>query len=238
MGEQEHPAVPEPAPAPPPGTTSPITAPATAGPGPRRGRAVRRALTSRAAGWVVAAVLAGAVTALSVVLATGATSPSVVAVRGPFRAMGPVLFGPGGVPFVPPGAVRRGVVAPVPPGAGWVEVGPAGRMQVSVGPGGEVIQRVAPFPLLPGLPPGVKFTGQFRTPFGQVAAGTVGTVSPPGFTITMGGQTVTVVEQPSTVYRKAGSPAAASAVTRGARVAVLGTQSGSKITAIVVAVLP
>lgn len=237
MGEQEHPAGPEPAPAPPPGTTSPNTAPPAAGPGPRRGQAVRRALTSRAAGWVVAAVLAGAVTALSVVLATGATSPSVVAVRGPFRAMGPVLLGPGEVP-APPGAVRQGLVVPGPPGASWVEVRPGGRMQVSVGPGGEVVQRVVPFPLAPGLPPGAKFTGQFMTPFGQVVAGTVGTVSPPGFTITAGGRTVTVVEQSSTVYRKAGSPAASSAVTRGARVAVLGTQSGSKITATVVAVLP
>jgi hypothetical protein len=48
---------------------------------------------------------------------------------------------------------------------------------------------------------------------------------------------VTVDEQSSTVYRKAGNPVSASAVTSGSRVAVLGTQNGSKISAIVVAVL-
>jgi hypothetical protein len=260
VDEQEHSAGPEPAEgtspgaAPAPGATSPVTAP-VAGQQHRRGENVRRALTSRAAGWVVAAVLAGAVVALSIV---EATAPSPVAVQVPFGAAGRVFIGPGG-----PGSVHMRVVGP--PGPGWQVVGPpggpgwevvgppaswvvpagppgqfragavpVGGMMVSVGPGGKTVSLITPF----GFPPG-KFVGRFMSPFGQVVAGTVGSVSSSGFTITGGGgQTVTVTEQSSTVYRKAGSPATASAVTRGVRVAVLGSQSGSKITAIVVAVLP
>src|SRR6266516_3487873 len=75
VGEQEHPAGAE---APGPSAseaTPPATEPATPRPGRRRrGEGTRKALTSREAGWVVAAILAGAVVALSVVLATASST--------------------------------------------------------------------------------------------------------------------------------------------------------------------
>jgi hypothetical protein len=228
----------QPAESPAPGGTSPITMPAAGRPQQRpRGAAVRRALTSRGAGWVVAAVLAGAVVALSVVLAT---SPSGVAVQVPFRAVGRVSIGPGGVPafYGAPGIIRLHGGA-VRVGSNWVQViGPAQVQKVGPGgaqvvvPGGAVSWRV----VRPGGPPG-PFAGRLPSPFGPVVFGTVGTVSSSSFTITRPGQPVTVDEQSSTVYRKAGNTVSASAVISGARVAVLGTQNGSKISAIVVAVL-
>ena len=127
------------------------------------------------------------------------------------------------------------VVGPVHirPGGVQVGFGPGG-VQVSVGPGWASIRRAVPFGIVSG-----PSAGQFTSPFGRVVVGTVGSVSSSSFTITMGaGQTVTVDEQSSTAYRKAGSPVAASAVTRGARVAVLGSPGGSQLPAIVVAVLP
>jgi hypothetical protein len=244
VDEQEHSAGPEPSQAPASGATSPPTMPAAGQPGRSRGQAVGKALTSRAAGWVVAAVLLGAVVALSVVQAT-APAPSVVAVLGPLHTMGSVMFGPG----EPPGQVQRRIVGPVPTGPGWMAVTgpggaswvavPPGQIRMSIRPGGKIVSEVVPFGIPAGkvLGPG-KFTGQFMSPFGQVVAGVVGSVSSSSFTVTVGVKTVTVAEQSSTVYRKAGNLATASAVTRGARVAVLGSQAGSKITAIVVAVLP
>ena len=232
MGEQEHPVGQEPSGPQEPSTTSPITTPAAGQPERhRRGAAARKALTSRAAGWVVATALAGAVVALSVVLATG-SSPSVVAVRAPFGAMGPVVVGPGG----PARQIhaRMGVIQAVP--GGLRVVTPA----KVFGPGG--VQVAAPgwswaISVPPGFGPGPG-AGRIMSPFGSVAAGTVGSVSSSSFTLTgPGGQTVTVAEQSSTAYRKAGSPVAASAVTRGARVAVLGSLTGSKMSALVVAVL-
>jgi hypothetical protein len=194
-----------------------------------RGAAMRKALTSRGAGWVVAAVLAGAVVALSVVLAT---SPSAVAVEVPLRAVGPVSIGPGGVPafYGAPGSIRmhRWNIISIAPG----QVQMAGPGAQVVAPNGAVSWRV----VRPGGPPG-PFAGRLPSPFGPVVVGTVGSVSSSSFTVTGPGQPVTVDEQSSTVYRKAGNPASASAVTSGARVAVLGTQNGSKISAIVVAVL-
>jgi hypothetical protein len=194
-----------------------------------RGAAVRRALTSRGAGWVVAAALAGAVVALSVVLAT---SPSGVAVRVPLRAVGPVSIGPGGVPafYGAPRNMRM---------HGWniISIAP-GQVQMA-GPGAQVVApngAVSWRVVSPGVSPG-PFAGRLPSPFGPVVFGTVGTVSSSSFTITSPGQPVTVDEQSSTVYRKAGNPVSASAVTSGSRVAVLGTQNGSKISAIVVAVL-
>jgi hypothetical protein len=91
----------------------------------------------------------------------------------------------------------------------------------------------------PGLPQ-VAAGARIMSPFGQVVAGTVGSVSGSTFTVTgpPGGQTFTVREQSSTAYRKSGSPAAASAVTKGAHVAVLGSLTGTTMTATVVAVLP
>lgn len=86
---------------------------------------------------------------------------------------------------------------------------------------------------------GGPFSRVLAGPVGQVAAGTVSSVSASGFTLTTGaGQHITVTEKPSTSYRKAGSPATASAVTRGAAVAVLGSLNGLNMTATVVAVQP
>jgi hypothetical protein len=97
-----------------------------------------------------------------------------------------------------------------------------------------VARRVVP--LLPGAgQPG----GEFLVPFGLVVTGTVGSVSSSSFTIsTPGGKALTIDEQSATVYRSAGRPAASSIVKHGARVAVLGSASGSKISATEVVVLP
>ncbi len=90
MDEQEHSAGPEPQS---PSVTSPGEAPAAGQPErPRRGETIRKALISRGAGWVVAAALAGAVVALSVVLATA--SPTTVVL--PVGAARPALLGPAG----------------------------------------------------------------------------------------------------------------------------------------------
>lgn len=234
MDEQEHPAGQEPSGPQEPSTTSPITTPAAGRPERhRRGAAARKALTSRAAGWVVATALAGAVVALSVVLATG-SSPSVVAVRGPFPGMGSVVIGPGGLPpFGSPRQVRvhMGVVQT---GPGGVRVVLPAKVAVPF-PGGVTV--VGPdLSWASGPGPGA---GRVMSPFGTVIAGTVGSVSSSSFTVTVGGgQTVIVTGQSSTAYRKAGNPVSASAVTRGARVAVLGSLTGSKMSALVVAVLP
>lgn len=97
-----------------PGATAPITLPAAAAPG-RRLNNFRNGLTSRAAGWVVAAVLAGAVIALSV---TGTWAASPVGVR--IAAAGPIQFAPVagvGLPdVVLPGVVLPGVGPPGPLG--------------------------------------------------------------------------------------------------------------------------
>lgn len=53
--------------------------------GPGRAGRVRGVLTSRAAGWVVAAVLAGAVVALSITMATIGSNPVRFAVGGRWR---------------------------------------------------------------------------------------------------------------------------------------------------------
>jgi hypothetical protein len=194
----------------PPGAAPPEsgTAPPGSG-GPSAYGGARRAgsvLTSRAAGWLAAAALAGALVAVSV---TGLTTPSVTGLVAPSAAR--IAVG------VPPGAFR----------------------QVRVVPAGGLVRFIAPQAAidLPGriIPGGPVLAG----PFGQVAAGTVSSVSASGFTLTTGaGQHVTVTEKPSTTYRKAGGPATASAVTRGAAVAVLGSQHGLNMTATVVAVLP
>jgi hypothetical protein len=189
---------------------------------------------------VAAAVLAGAVVALAVTDATA--QPAFVGMRVPFGAPGaafhvsPAKLPPGAGRVVFSGPGGQFVVGPprqvfqIGPG-GQVQAGPPG--QIQAGPGGPASWRVVPMPG-PRL-----FGAKLMTPFGQVVAGTVSSVSGSGFTVTMmGGQKVTVSEQSSTVYRKAGSPAAANAVTSGARVAVLGTPSGSAISAIDVAVLP
>ena len=71
------------------------------------------------------------------------------------------------------------------------------------------------------------------------ASGTVGSVSTVGFTMsTSAGQKVTVDEASSTTYQKGTSSTSASAVTAGERVLVLGTTSGTTITATQVIVQP
>jgi hypothetical protein len=71
------------------------------------------------------------------------------------------------------------------------------------------------------------------------ASGTVGSVSTPSFTMTTSaGQKVTVDEASSTTYQKGTSPTSASAITTGKPVLVLGTASGTTITATQVIVQP
>ena len=71
------------------------------------------------------------------------------------------------------------------------------------------------------------------------ASGTVGSVSTSGFTITTSaGQLVTVDQSSSTKYQEGSSPTSASAVTPGEPVLVLGTTSGTTITATQVIVQP
>ncbi len=71
------------------------------------------------------------------------------------------------------------------------------------------------------------------------SAGTVGSLSTSGFTMTTSaGQKVTVKEASSTTYEKGSSPASASAITTGEPVLVLGTTSSTTITAAQVTVEP
>jgi hypothetical protein len=122
VDEQEHPAGAEPTGASAPGAIPPVTEPAVARPERRRrGEGARKALSSRGAGWVVAAVLAGAVVALSVVLAT-ASSTSVLQPVGAARSFRFVTAG-GRTMIVPlPPSARVEVPANAPPGASWVQV--------------------------------------------------------------------------------------------------------------------
>jgi hypothetical protein len=224
-----------------PGEQPAQPAPAPAPPARSRGASVRRVVTSRSAGWVVATAMTGAVVALSVVLATspaGVAGP--VAVRLAPGAMRTIHLSPAGVQVVSPckivGPARVQVTVPGMAVSGpvatwvaapqWMTVGPAGRVVVT-SPGGILRAPIA------AIPAGATLT----TPFGETVTGTVASTSKSGFTLTSGSRTVTVTGQPGTFYRKGGSPAAAGAVTRGATVAVLGTQHGSAISAIEVVVL-
>ena len=138
MDEQEHPAEAEPTGASAPDATPPVTEQAIAPPERRRrGEGARKALTSRGAGWVVAAVLAGAAVALSVVLATASSTP-VLQPAGAARSFRFVTAG-GRTMIVsfPPGA-RVQVPANAPLRRSWVEV-PANAQPGSVtivGPAG------------------------------------------------------------------------------------------------------
>lgn len=70
-------------------------------------------------------------------------------------------------------------------------------------------------------------------------AGTVANVVPGTFTVSSrSGQTVTVTEQPSTVYDNGTTAATSSIVVQGARVLVEGSRSGTMVTATRVVVLP
>jgi hypothetical protein len=71
------------------------------------------------------------------------------------------------------------------------------------------------------------------------SSGTVGSLSTSGFILTTSaGQKVTIKEASSTTYQNRTSPASASAITTGESVLVLGTTSGTTITATQVTVQP
>jgi hypothetical protein len=122
VDEQEHPAGAGPTGASAPGATPPVTEPAVARPERRRrGEGTRKALSSRGAGWVVAAVLAGAVVALSVVLAT-ASSTSVLQPAGAARSFRFVTAGGRTMIVSLPPSARVQVPANAPLRTSWVEV--------------------------------------------------------------------------------------------------------------------
>jgi hypothetical protein len=84
--------------------------------------------------------------------------------------------------------------------------------------------------------------GFFNNPFGagaNGASGTVNAVSGSSFTMTTtAGDKLKVDEQSSTTYRSRTGSASASAVSAGERVIVIGSKTGSTITATQVIVLP
>ncbi len=140
--------------------TAPLTMPGGAGQRPGRGAAARRALTSRAAGWVVAAVLAGVVIGLSVSLAR--SSPTVaVAPAGAVRqfTIGPAGLPPGAAVVGPAGGPQHAVaVGPAGLPGGVVVFGPAGKA-VAFGPVGLPARAIVVCPpagrLTQLAPPGV-----------------------------------------------------------------------------------
>jgi hypothetical protein len=90
-----------------------------------------------------------------------------------------------------------------------------------------------------GLGPGGAGSNARSGPAAGGAAGTVGTVSTSGFTMsTSTGQNVTVDETSSTTYQNGTSSTSVSAITTGEDVLVLGTTSGTTITAAQVIVQP
>ena len=118
MDEQEHPAEAEAAGAFAEGATPPVAEPAIRGPEQRRrDEGAWKALTSRGAGWVAAAVLAGAVVALSAVLVT---APSTTVLQlGAARSFRVVSGGRAGIVSLPPNvqvpASRVQIAANAPP---------------------------------------------------------------------------------------------------------------------------
>jgi hypothetical protein len=90
-----------------------------------------------------------------------------------------------------------------------------------------------------GLGPGGGGSNARSGPASGGASGTVGSISTSGFTMTTSaGQKVTVRDASSTTYQKGTSPTSASAITTGEPVLVLGTTSGTTITASQVVVQP
>ena len=93
-----------------------------------------------------------------------------------------------------------------------------------------------------GIAGGLGSGGGSNARSGPAAGGTSGTVasvSPSSFTLTTSaGQKVTVGEASATTYQKGTSPASAAVVTTGKPVLVLGTPSGTTITATQVIVQP
>ena len=109
VDEREHPASPETPADPAAGQVTAITGAGRE----RRADGVREALTSRGAGWAVAAAMAGAVVGLSVAMAT---SPSPTVVVQP-EGLGGFPAGPGGSPAGAGGSLAGAVRASVPGGA-------------------------------------------------------------------------------------------------------------------------
>ena len=109
VDEREHPASPETPADPAAGQVTAITGAGRE----RRADGVREALTSRGAGWAVAAAMAGAVVGLSVAMATS-PSPTVVAQA---EGLGGAPTGPGGSPAGAGGSLAGAVRASVPGGA-------------------------------------------------------------------------------------------------------------------------
>jgi hypothetical protein len=90
-----------------------------------------------------------------------------------------------------------------------------------------------------GLGSGAARSNARSGPAAGGASGTVGSVSTSSFTLsTSAGQKVTVDEASATTYQKGTSPASASAITTGEPILVLGTTSGTTITATQVIVQP
>jgi hypothetical protein len=90
-----------------------------------------------------------------------------------------------------------------------------------------------------GLGSGAARSNARSGPAAGGASGTVSSVSTSSFTLsTSAGQKVTVAEASSTTYRKGTSPTSASAITTGEPIRVLGTTSGTTITATQVIVQP
>jgi hypothetical protein len=90
-----------------------------------------------------------------------------------------------------------------------------------------------------GLGPGGGGSNARSGPASGGASGTVGSISTSGFTMTTSaGQKVTVRDASSTTYQKGTSPTSASAIATGEPVLVLGTTSGTTITASQVIVQP
>jgi hypothetical protein len=175
------------------GATAPLPEPAAPGERPGRGTAARRALTGRAAGWVVAAVLAGVIIGLLVGFAR--SSPAVsVAQAGPARftigpaglpgavaGQGQVIIGPNGLQrqvIIGPNGVQRQVIIGPNGVQRQVIIGPNGASrQIVIGPNGASRQIViGPAGLPPGavigpagLPPGAVIVGPVEAS-GQVVA--------------------------------------------------------------------
>jgi hypothetical protein len=160
--------------------TAPLPAAGT-GERPGRGATARRALTSRAAGWLVAAVLAGVVIGLSVSFAR--TSPTVVV--GPAGAVRQFFIGPAGGPA---GPGRQFTISPAggPAERIWqFVIGPAGGTPPTVvGPFGGAGQPLVigpaglPRHIVAGCPPGLPPQAVVIGPGGQPVRAIV--IGPPG----------------------------------------------------------
>jgi hypothetical protein len=98
-----------------------------------------------------------------------------------------------------------------------------------------VVRPAPASPLPTPAGPGSPFGGRLNLG----VAGTVTSVGSGTFSVKgVGGQTVTVDEQSSTIYQQGATTTTAAAVTTGSRVLVLGTRSGAAVKATRVVILP